>query len=121
MRLIRSPKKQKKFRVILDDGRTVDFGQKGFSDYTIHKDAERMRRYVDRHGATIPQSTSRLTDPKKIQNAMLRVNRSSKEDWKDPSTAGFWSRWLLWSFPTRAEAVRFINKKFGFKLVNGTA
>ena len=34
------------------------------------------------------------------------------ENWNNPLTAGFWSRWLLWEKPTLNEAVRNINAKF---------
>ena len=55
--LLRSPKKEKKFRVVLPSGKTVDFGQSGYSDYTLHSNPMRMRSYVGRHGGIIPQST----------------------------------------------------------------
>ena len=29
-------------------------------------------------------------------------------------TAGFWSRWLLWSYPDLEKSKKFISKKFGF-------
>jgi hypothetical protein len=43
----------KKFRVTLGDGRKVDFGGRGYTDYTKHKDPLRMRRYVQRHGGNV--------------------------------------------------------------------
>ena len=59
------------------DGKTVRFGRKGYSDYTIHKDHARMLRYLTRHGG-------------------------GRETWGSNGkyTAGFWSRWLLWSKPS---------------------
>ena len=88
--LLNSPRKDKKFRVIFADKSHVDFGQEGYSDYTIHKDPERMRRYLVRHGR-------------------------GREKWsiRGIKTAGFWSRWLLWSKPSLAEAKMLIKKKFG--------
>ena len=66
---------------LLPDGTKVRFGRSGYSDYTIHKDPVRMQRYLARH--------------------------SARENWRDPKTAGFWSRWLLWSEPSlRAAATR---------------
>jgi hypothetical protein len=72
-----------------DDGarRTIRFGAKGMSDYTIHKDEARKQRYLDRHRA--------------------------REDWNDPLTPGFWSRWYLWNLPTRAESLRDLKARFG--------
>lgn len=37
VKIRRSPNPRKKFRVILEDGRTVDFGARGYSDYTKHR------------------------------------------------------------------------------------
>lgn len=93
----KSPKVGKKFRAWFPDGRTVDFGATGYSDFTLHKDPERMRRYVMRHGR-------------------------GREDWGMSGlyTAGFWSRWLLWSRPSIREAGRYITSRFGVsvKFVN---
>lgn len=88
--LRKSPKPTKKFRVTFPDGKHVDFGGKGYSDYTIHKNRERMRRYIKRHGGM-------------------------GENWskKGIRTAGFWSRWLLWSKPSMPEAKRFLTLRFG--------
>jgi len=41
VKVIRSPNPRKKFRAILEDGRTVDFGARGYSDYTKHKNPSR--------------------------------------------------------------------------------
>ncbi len=37
--------------IIPESGRekTINFGAKGMSDYTIHKDPERKQRYIERH------------------------------------------------------------------------
>lgn len=59
----KSDRKDKKLKAVFtyDDGkrsngapsapktRTTHFGAKGMSDYTIHKDKERRKRYRDRH------------------------------------------------------------------------
>ena len=115
VKVIRSPNPKKKLRAILEDGRTVDFGARGYSDYTKHKNPSRMRSYVLRHGGQIPKSTIAERSPKKIQNRMLAVTLSDKEDWKMSgiNSAGFWSRWYLWSFPSFREVEKFMSKKFG--------
>ena len=91
--LTKSPKKDKKFRVVFDDGRHVDFGQIGYSDYTLHKDKRRMERYLVRH-------------------------KRGHEQWglRGVYTAGFWSRWLLWSKPSLSGAMRLIRSKFGLSV-----
>jgi hypothetical protein len=109
--IIRSPRATKKWRVQTPPGvipkRHIDFGQRGASDYTVHKDAERMRRYVVRHGGSTAASSS-----------------STKESWGAKSglwTAGFWSRWLLWSRPSLAAAKKLISSKFGITLTSSKA
>ncbi len=114
VKLLRSPNKEKKYRVEFmnpDTGRknTVDFGQYGASDYTIHKDYLRMLRYLHRH--TNPN------DWVGVSNKNIEHVRSSKENWNNPTTAGFWSRWLLWSKPSLSEAKQFMSKKFGIDFV----
>lgn len=92
-RLTKSPLVQKKFRVILPDGRKVDFGAKGYSDYTLHKDKERMKRYIIRH--------------------------QKRENWTKSgvATAGFWSRWVLWSEPNLRAAIRKTQRVLGNKIL----
>lgn len=68
--------------------RTIHFGARGMSDYTLHKDKARRDRYDARH----------------------RRN----EYWNDPLTAGSLSKWILWNKPTKAESIRDFKKKFGF-------
>jgi len=90
VRLIKSPKANKKFRALfVDSGKNVDFGGRGYSDYTIHKDRERMQRYLVRH--------------------------RRRETWSKAGvyTPGFWSRWLLWSRPSLDGAKRVMAQKFG--------
>ena len=81
-----SNRKEKKYMAIVDDSKTIHFGQAGASDYTLHKDKERTQRYIKRHRAN--------------------------EDWSNPLTPGFYSRWVTWEKPTLKEAVSNINHKF---------
>jgi hypothetical protein len=80
----------KKWTVQLPDGKKVSFGASGYEDYTMHHDAVRMQRYVIRH--------------------------QRHENWTDPHTAGFWSRWLLWSKPTLAAAIKEAEKRSGYNI-----
>lgn len=80
-----------KFRAEFPEGRVVRFGLKGFSDYTKHKDRDRMLRYLGRH--------------------------RRRENWgfSGRYSAGFWSRWLLWSKPSLQAAVRETEKALGHR------
>ena len=88
--LMKSPRHEKKFRIVWPDGGKVDFGAAGYEDYTIHNDPLRKERYIIRH--------------------------QKRENWTDPRTAGFWSRWLLWNLPSLKQSVENIERRFGFKL-----
>jgi len=96
----------KKFRAVLPSGKIVRFGQRGYSDYTLHKDPERMRRYIVRHGGVVKRD-------------MLQVRRSSKENWsrQGVETPGFWSRWLLWSSPSLSRAAQHTSRVAGMPVV----
>lgn len=87
--LKRSPNPKKKYRAIfLENGKHVDFGARGYSDYTIHKDRNRMKRYLTRHSG-------------------MGENWSSTGKY----TAGWWSRWLLWNKPTLQAAIASVSRR----------
>lgn len=93
--LTKSPKREKKYRVTFtESGKHVDFGQKGYSDYTIHKDPQRMKRYIERH-------------------------KRMGENWtlSGKLTAGWWSRWLLWSKPSLREAIASVSKRLQSRIL----
>ena len=99
----------KKWIATLPSGKTVGFGAKGYSDYTKHKDPLRMKRYVVRHGGGNTSSNV----PENVHKIMLKRAKSNKENWSPGgvNTAGFWSRWLLWSFPDIKEAAKYTQDK----------
>jgi len=119
VKIVRSPDRKKKFRAIIGDGRTVDFGASGYSDYTKHKNPSRMRSYVLRHGGQIPKRIVAERQPAMIHRMMRNIDKSDREDWKLSGIggAGFWSRWYLWSQPTIPEVQRFMSKRFGIKFI----
>lgn len=116
VKLIKSPNPKKKYRAIFEDGDTVDFGGKGYSDFTLHKNPLRMRSYLIRHGASpyISASLKKEKNPKRVLNGLLNVSNSHLENWKPSGikTAGFWSRWLIWSVPSMNGAKKLMTKKF---------
>ena len=81
-----SEKPGKKFTAIIDNKKSVNFGDKKYEDFTMHKDNERKNRYINRH--------------------------KKNEQWDNPHTPGFYSRWITWEKPTIKEAVANVNNKF---------
>jgi len=84
-----STAKGKKYVVVLQEGdkeHTVQFGAKGYQDFTQHNDDAKKRRYLSRH--------------------------KKREDWTNPLTAGFWSRWVLWNLPTLKDSIEDVRKRF---------
>lgn len=120
LRLDPSPVATKKWRVTFEDGTNVDFGARGYADYTTHKNSRRMRNYIRRHGGIISRKTEDENDPIEIHRLMLNVDKSTREAWgprRGIKTPGFWSRWLLWSQPGLGKAIKFMRKKFDIYLI----
>lgn len=88
--LCASTRKGKRYMITLhfEEGRrrTVHFGSSEYDNYTIHKDPDRRARYIERH--------------------------RRHENWRDPTTPGFWSRWLLWEKPTLDGAIKALPQRF---------
>ena len=90
--LKKSTRNDKKFMVKLE-GKTIHFGAKGMSDYTINKDPDRKANYIARH--------------------------KKREDWTKVGikTAGFWSKRLLWNKPTLQSSIKDTENKFNIDIV----
>ena len=69
-------------------GKTLQIGQAGAKDFTKGASRDAKRRYLRRHAA--------------------------REDWRDPTTKGYWARWLLWDKPSLAAAVEKQQKLHNF-------
>jgi hypothetical protein len=72
--------------------KTIRFGAFGLLDFTLHKKDIRDKRksnYIARHEV--------------------------RENWTDPSTAGFWSRWILWNLPTISASLKDTINRFQLK------
>ena len=77
-------------RLIVDGkDKSVRFGRVPYSDFTKHKDEDRKMRYISRHKA--------------------------RENWGKTgiTTAGFWSRWILWNKPTITASLEDTKRRFG--------
>tara|TARA_R110002126_G_scaffold21933_1_gene78823 strand:- start:595 stop:882 length:288 start_codon:yes stop_codon:yes gene_type:complete len=86
----KSTNKNKKFMAIFYDGnkkiKTTHFGAAGMSDYTIHNEDARKKRYLDRH--------------------------RKRENWNDFKSAGSLSRYILWNKKTLDASIADYKKKF---------
>ena len=86
----RSHKKEKKWDAVFEKNgseKVVPFGQKGYSDYTKHKDKTRKQRYLKRHAGM-------------------------GEHWTQPDTPGALSKWILWNKPTFKASLADFKKRF---------
>jgi hypothetical protein len=73
---IKSDRKNKKFKVLTPNGNIIHFGQKGYEDFTQHKDEKRRKNYCKR-SAGIKDKNGKLT-------------KNNKE------SANYYSRKFLW-------------------------
>ena len=99
-----SPSITHKYRVILPSKRAIDFGESGVQHYIDHGNPRLMRAHLIRKGAIIPKKLRIERDPYEIQNEMLKIRESSKEDWEDFFRAEYWERWILWTYPSVTKA-----------------
>ena len=86
--------RDKKMKAVLRGNKvkkTLHFGAKGMSDFTIHNDKKRKDRYLARH----------------------RV----RENWEVPDTAGSLSRWILWNKGNIEASKKDYAKKFDLKII----
>ena len=85
----RSPRKNKRFRVILSNEKKYDFGLLGGSTYIDHKDINKRKNYISRH-------LGNDTESYLIENLI-------------PSPSLF-SMYLLWGFSTDIdENINYLN------------
>ena len=85
----KSPKKDKKYVATFSrNGRIkkTHFGSAGMSDFTKHKNSARKQRYINRH--------------------------KKRENWKDPTSAGALSRYVLWGKPSLRASIADYKKRF---------
>ena len=87
--LQKSSNPKKKYDAYIE-GKKVSFGATGYSDFTQHKDEERKQRYIARH----------------------KVN----QNWNDLTTAGAWSKGILWNKPTITDSIKSMEGKFNIDI-----
>jgi hypothetical protein len=88
--LRRSHNPEKKWDAVFEKNgkeKVVPFGQRGYSDFTKHKNTTRKARYIKRHSGM-------------------------GEHWNKPDTPGALSRWILWNKPSLKGSLRDFRKRF---------
>ena len=86
--ITKSNKEGKKLMAVINNKKTVHFGQEGASDFTKHKDEDRKQLYINRHKKREDHSKSGI------------------------NTSGFYARHILWSEPTIEQSINKLNKKY---------
>jgi hypothetical protein len=81
-----SKSKAKKMDAIIDGKKTVHFGQKGASDFTLHKNPEQRKLYINRH--------------------------KKNERWDDPTTAGFYAKHCCGTNQPLKNQLMNLNKRY---------
>jgi len=89
--LTKSKSKNKKWNI--KNGNSINFGQEGYSDFTINKDPKRKKLYITRH--------------------------RKREDWTKTGidTAGFWSKNLLWNKNTLSKSIKDTENRFNIDII----
>jgi hypothetical protein len=94
-----SPSVTHRYRVTLPCKRSIDFGKNGVEYYVDHGNPRIMRAQLLRKGAILPKEVRIERDPYEIHRGMLKVKKSTMEDWDTYLSQNFWERWLLMSYP----------------------
>lgn len=92
--LEKSHRKDKKWMVrkeYPEEGKRIHFGSSSFQSFPEHKDEKRKDNYILRH--------------------------YSNENWDDLTTAGAWSKGLLWNKPTLYDSIKDMEQYFNIKIV----
>ena len=79
----KSTNNNKKYDAYFPD-KKISFGAAGYLDFTISKNTEQKKRYIERH--------------------------KKNENWNNPETAGYLARFILWNKPTIKESINTLNE-----------
>lgn len=91
--LFDSPRQDKRFAVMNEEGKVIHFGQPGATTYSDGATDKKKAAYLARHS-------------------------KGGENWEysGRDTAGFWSRWLLWNKNSVKASMRDLKSRFGIKV-----
>ena len=85
----KSSAENKKYTAVIDNKKSIHFGDNRYQDFTIHKNTERKNAYLARH----------------------KHDKTS-----NPLYAGFYASNLLWNKKTLAESIRDTNDKYNVNI-----
>ena len=108
-----SPSVAHKLRVTLPNKRAIDFGDKSIQHYPDHGNPRLMRAQLIRKGAILPKKLWIERDQCEIHREMLKIDKSTEEDWEDFFRAEYWERWLLYTYPNVSKAKLFMTMRHG--------
>ena len=92
VKIEKSPRKMKRYRVIMDNGKHYDFGLDGGSTFVDHNDLQKRENYRKRHLGNATE--------KKLITGLI------------PS-ASLFSYWLLWGdYPDLQKNIKALNSKW---------
>jgi hypothetical protein len=78
-----------------------------------------MRAHLIKKGAIVPEKLRLETDPFEIHREMLKIQKSTLEDWDDQTVSEYWERWILWSYPSVHKAKLYMTMNQGVLFVQG--
>ena len=84
-----SNKPNKKYVAVINNKKTIHFGDDRYSDYTMHKDPARKKAYLSRH---------------------------KHDNYTNPLYPSFYSTNILWNKPTLKEAIKNTNDKYNVNI-----
>ena len=87
--IIKPSDKTKKIMAVMENKKTLHFGDSRYSDYTKHKDPERKKTYLSRH---------------------------KKDNYTNLLYPSFYATNLLWNKPTLKESIKNTNEKFNINI-----
>ena len=87
--LTKSKSKNKKWKIT--NGKTINFGDSRYSDFTINKNPKQKQNYINRH--------------------------KKREDFNNLKTAGAWAKNLLWNRDTLNKSIKDTEKRFNINII----
>lgn len=74
-----------------EEGKRIQFGASGYQDFTQHQDEKRKENYIKRH--------------------------EKNENWNDLTTAGAWSKGILWNQKTLYDSIKNMEQNFNIIII----